>query len=291
MVDTWHSHGVVTQCGYILGFPGDTPASIVDDVRRLRDEVGIDIATFFILMPLPGSADHATAIRNGVKIDDDLNNFDSTHVLVDHPNMTREQLFEAYENAWKQFYTVDHMKRQLKRFEGSAYWSLFQMFLWYKNSSALGEHPMLGGLWRKRDRTDRRAGYKAQGRLRHGLSMLKYSWQQFRIWWKMLPEMQEVWLATRKPDPNEGRIGAIVKGALSFRPTVTAHNLAARFNRMRATRQDLTTYWHSFKRLRWWKVNPLAAPWKALREWALLTHFLIQLRRGAGPMTQPAVAR
>jgi hypothetical protein len=194
--------------------------------------------------------------------------------------MTRKQLVQAYEESWKQFYTVDHMKRALKRFEGSTYWSLFLMFMWYTHSAALGEHPMLGGFWRKRERKDRRAGFKVEGALRHRWSMLKYTVKQLRLWWTMLPVLQEVWLGTRKPDPNEGRIGAIVKGALSFRPTVTMHNLAARFNRMRVTRQDLSAYWRSFKRFAWHRANPLAAPWKALREWALLVHFLIQLRRG-----------
>jgi hypothetical protein len=281
MVDKWHEHGVIVQCGYILGFPNDTPESIAEDVRRLREEIGIDIASFYILMPLPGSADHAQAVREGVEIDPDLNKFESTHALIEHPNMTKAELEQAYQDAWQQFYTIEHMKRQLQRFEGAAYWSLFQMFLWYKNSSALGEHPMLGGFWRKRDRTERREGVKVEGRLRHRWSMAKYTWQQMKIWLKMLPEMQEAWLGSRKPDPNEGRIGAIVNGALSFQPTVAAHNFAARVNRMRATRQDLSAYWKSLMRFKWWKANPLAAPFKAAREWALLTHFLLTLRRGS----------
>lgn len=285
MAKTWRDHGVVTQVGYILGFSNDTPQSIADDVRRLRDEVGVDIATFFILMPLPGSADHARAVRDGVAIDPDFNKFESTHALVDHPNMSRAQLEQAYRDAWREFYSVEHMKRALGRADPKVYWPLFQMFLWYRNSTGQGEHPMLGGFLRKRDRTDRRAGFAVQGRIAHGLRMLKYHGQVLRLWWKMLPEMQEVWLATRRPDPNEGRLGAIARGLLSFRPAEVVKNIAARANRMRVTRQDLSGYWASLKRFSWRRANPLAAPWKVLREWALLSHFVIQLlamSRGAG---------
>jgi radical SAM superfamily enzyme YgiQ (UPF0313 family) len=278
MIETWRRHGVITQVGYILGFPGDTPASIADDVRRLRDEIGVDVAAFFILMPLPGSADHARANREGAVLDPDLNKYESTHALVDHPNMSRTELEQCYRDAWKQFYSIEHMKRALKGRTGTAYWSLFQMFLWYLNSSGQGEHPMLGGFWRKRSRTDRRPGFPADGRLRHGFRMLGSTAAQLRLWWRMLPVMQEVWLASRPIDPDEGRVATIAKGLLSLRPHLAMRGLIERINRMRSTRQDLTAYWRGLVRLGWHRANPLAAPWKALREWALLVQFLMQLR-------------
>ncbi|MCB9896140.1 MAG: radical SAM protein [Planctomycetes bacterium] len=277
MIQTWKRRGVITQVGYILGFPADTPASIVDDVRRLRDEVGVDIATFFILMPLPGSADHARAVQQGEELDPDLNKYESTHALVDHPNMTRAELEQAYRDAWGQFYTVDHMKQALRGLSGVTYWSLFQMFLWYINSTGQGEHPMLGGFWRKRDRRDRRAGTRVQGRLAHGLHMIGHMSKLLRLWWRMLPLMQEVWLATRPVIEQEGRVATILKGALSFRPHRAAQAMAARMNRMLSTRQHLSTYWSSFLRLAWHRANPLTAPWNAVREWALLVQFLSQI--------------
>jgi len=288
MAQTWRCHGVITQVGYILGFPNDTKASMRDDVRRLRDEIGVDIATFFILMPLPGSADHARAVGEGTDLDPDLNKYESTHALVDHPNMRRDQLERAYRDAWVEFYTVEHMKRALTGLTGAKYWSLFQMFLWYINSSGQGEHPMLGGFWRKRDRTDRRAGFKIQGRIAHGLRMLGHTGRLLRLWWKMLPQMQEVWLATRPVAEHEGRLTTIVNGALRFRPRQVVHGLVTRMNRMVDTRKDLSAYWRSLTRLAWHRANPLAAPWKALREWALLVHFLAQLRAsGNGRNTAP----
>jgi len=277
MIQTWRQHGVVTQVGYILGFPNDTPQSIAQDVRRLRDEIGVDIATFFILMPLPGSADHANAVREGVAIDPDFNKYESTHALTSHPHMSTAELEQAYRDAWTEFYSVEHMKRALGRADPAVYWPLFQMFLWYRNSAGQGEHPMLGGFLRRRDRKDRRAGFAVQGRLAHGLRMLRYHGRLLQLWWKMLPEMQEVWLATRRPEPDEGRLGAILRGMLGFRPGVVLGNLAARVNRFRVTRQDLSAYWTSLQRFAWKRANPLAIPAKALRECALFSQFLLQL--------------
>lgn len=278
MAETWKSHGVTTQVGYILGFPGDTPGGIADDVRRLRDEIGVDIATFFILMPLPGSADHARAVQQGANLDPDLNKYESTHALVDHPHMSRPELERVYRDAWTQFYTVAHMKRALQGLKGSAYWSLFRMFLWYINSTGQREHPMLGGFWRKRDRKDRRAGFKVNGRVAHAWRMLGYTTQVLRLWIRMLPQFQEVWLATRPVSEHEARIGTIIKGVFSLRPRLAMQGLAARMNRMLSTRQELSVYWKSLRRFAWRRANPLAAPWKLMREWALLVHFLGQLR-------------
>jgi radical SAM superfamily enzyme YgiQ (UPF0313 family) len=123
MIEAWHARGIITHCGYILGFPEDTPASIAEDVRRLRDEIGTDLASFFILTPLPGSRDHARAVAQGAGLDADLNRYDSTHPVAGHPRMTRDELQQAYQQAWKDFPSAAHMKRCLARYEGQAYWA------------------------------------------------------------------------------------------------------------------------------------------------------------------------
>src|SRR5205823_15105861 len=66
MLQAWRAHGVVTVAGYILGFPADTPASIERDIKIIQRELPIDVLEFFILTPLPGSADHQELHRQGV---------------------------------------------------------------------------------------------------------------------------------------------------------------------------------------------------------------------------------
>ena len=79
-------------------------------MQRLQEEIQVDQASFFMLTPIPGSMDHFNAVKDGVPIDADLNLYDSFHPTMDHPNMTREQWFQAYRDAWQSFYSFDNMK-------------------------------------------------------------------------------------------------------------------------------------------------------------------------------------
>ncbi len=59
------SGDVITYCGYILGFPNDTPERIVRDIEVVKRELPIDLLEFFFLTPLPGSEDHQKLHRAG----------------------------------------------------------------------------------------------------------------------------------------------------------------------------------------------------------------------------------
>ena len=62
----WRAQRIITYAGYILGFPGDTPERIARDIRIVQQELPVDLLEFFILTPLPGSADHQSLHKNGV---------------------------------------------------------------------------------------------------------------------------------------------------------------------------------------------------------------------------------
>jgi hypothetical protein len=57
-------------CGlYILGFPSDTPQSILEDIEIIKRELPLDILEFFCLTPLPGSEDHKVLWEKGAWMD------------------------------------------------------------------------------------------------------------------------------------------------------------------------------------------------------------------------------
>ena len=66
MLQAWTGRGVLTYAGYILGFPGDTPDEHRRDIRIVQQELPVDLLEFFMLTPLPGSADHQSLHNNGV---------------------------------------------------------------------------------------------------------------------------------------------------------------------------------------------------------------------------------
>ena len=199
-IQAWHDVGVVTHVGYIIGFPFDTPASIREDIRKLKEEIKVDQASFFILTPLPGSQDHYDMVYNGDYIDSDFNKFDSFHVVMDHPRMTSDEWFNAYNETWKSFYETDNLKRVLLRSSAKSYWSVFKNIMWYKNSLLEPRHPMITGFVRKKPRTDIRSGVEKMGRLAHAMMLIRGYLSGLMKRVGLFFELQELWWVTRKQD-------------------------------------------------------------------------------------------
>jgi hypothetical protein len=78
----WRAQRIMTYACYILGFPGDTPERIPRDIRIVQRELPVDLLEFFILTPLPGSADHQALYKNGVWMDPDMNKYDLDYVTT-----------------------------------------------------------------------------------------------------------------------------------------------------------------------------------------------------------------
>ena len=198
MIDAWHEHGIACHVGYIIGFPHDTPASVDEEVRRLRDEIQVDQASFFILTPIPGSEDHRDLARKGAWIDEDYNRFDSFQPVTIHPRMTAAEWLGTYRSAWRDFYSIDGMKSILSRANVRTYWGLFKNFAWYRYALLVEEtHPMICGFFRLKTRADRRPGHAVEPRWRHAARRVRETVEWARRMRSLYFELQEVWLATR----------------------------------------------------------------------------------------------
>jgi radical SAM superfamily enzyme YgiQ (UPF0313 family) len=212
LIAAWHNAKIATHVAYIFGFPFDTPESIQEDVRRLQSELGVEQASFFMLTPLPGSKDHARMVQAGESMHPDLNDYDSFHETIRHPNFAPGELATSYRNAWKNFYSFDYMRDVLNRSNPENYWNIFCDFIWYKNSALIeGGHPMIHGLFRLKDRTDRRPGFTVESRLRHFLRRSREIHSLIRSWVSLVLEMEELWLQTRKRSEAEIRLAAEIK--------------------------------------------------------------------------------
>jgi radical SAM superfamily enzyme YgiQ (UPF0313 family) len=165
MLQEWHRVGALTIAGYILGFPGDTPESILRDVRIIQRELPVDLLEFFILTPLPGSQDHKELHQRGVPLDPDMNGYDSAHVTAPHPLMSADEWQRAYEDAWHTYYDVDHVERVMRRARQwgfSASKVRWMMFAFAYASQVEKIHPLESGLFRRKYRRDRRPGIARQ---------------------------------------------------------------------------------------------------------------------------------
>src|ERR1700730_6259528 len=162
MLQKWRQHGAITYAGYIIGFPGDSKASIKRDIEIIKRELPLDILEFFFLTPLPGSEDHKGLSAKGVWMDPDMNKYDLNHRVAHHSKMSDAEWEEAYRAAWQAFYSPEHMRTILRRAAASPLGrpkTALTTLLWFKLVSAYeGVHPLEGGALRMKFRSDRRYG-------------------------------------------------------------------------------------------------------------------------------------
>ena len=139
MLLAWKAAGIWIYAGYILGLPNDTPESVRADLAILMRELPLDVLEFFFLTPLPGSEDHKALWTKGVAMDPDLNKYDLEHACTAHPKMSKQEWEQLYSDAWKIYYTPEHIETILRR--AQAYkiniFRLAQIILWFSSSVAV----------------------------------------------------------------------------------------------------------------------------------------------------------
>ncbi len=187
MLQAWHAVGALTYAGYILGFPGDTPESIERDIGIIQRELPIDLLEFFILTPLPGSADHKKLFLAGAQLEGDMNKYDVVHVTTPHAVMSDAALLGIYRRAWELYYSPQHVETVLRR---SKEWGYDPQNMMWKLISfhvpPLLEkvHPLEGGIVRRKYRRDRRHGLPLENPL---VFYARYAWEMVAKHARFLP--------------------------------------------------------------------------------------------------------
>jgi len=161
MLLAWKAIHAVIWAGYIIGFPADTPETVLRDIGIIQRELPIDFLEFFLLTPLPGSEDHQKLALAGTEMDADFNRYDTVHVVTAHANMSREEWESTYRQAWEAYYTVTHMETLMRRAAatGISLGKMLNMLVSFWALSLVEHvHPLEGGYGRLKARTDRRPG-------------------------------------------------------------------------------------------------------------------------------------
>ena len=114
-------------------------------------DIGVDIASFFVHTPFPGTEDYDTALRDRRLTSDDFNLYDSTHCVQRHPWMTPEQIEREYADAYRHFYSWRRLAWSAATFyrvpglaRATRSGMLTQQF-YFTYASRNGMHPMIGG--------------------------------------------------------------------------------------------------------------------------------------------------
>jgi radical SAM superfamily enzyme YgiQ (UPF0313 family) len=256
LIQAYRDSDISAHVGYIVGFPFDTVSSIRRDLKFLMEEVRPDHASFFILMPLPGSMDHLNMKRRGEWMHPDFNLYDSQHEVTNHPNLKHGSWKETYFEAWRTFYSLENMKAILQRGSRCNYWNNFLRFLWYKNSiQTEGRHPMMCGYFRLKGRKTRRPGLPILSPWEYYTVRAKEIRGHLRSMIRLLAEMEELWLQTRLPTAAEQRV---VEELSKLRERYDQINLADLQNAyLRAKEHFPSLHVPSKVHLFWAKYSPL----------------------------------
>lgn len=177
MLQAWRKAKAVTYAGYIIGFPNDTYESVMRDVERLKRELPLDLVEFFVLTPLPGSEDHQILVNQGAWLDPDMNRYDSEHPCTHHPKMSHEEWMRTYHDAWKTFYTFEHIETIFRRRLADGQRNVGKMIsqmIWFRGSIFVEKvHPLQAGFFRRKHRAERRPSFPREGRL-------VFAWRRLR---------------------------------------------------------------------------------------------------------------
>ena len=191
MLQMWKDVGAMTYCGYILGFPTDTPERILRDIEIIKEELPVDLLEFFCLTPLPGSEDHKNLYDKGVWMDPDMNKYDLEHVTAKHPLMSQEEWQDTYNKAWESYYSPDHIERIMRRAAACdmSIGKVLFLILWFYGCKTLeGIHPLEGGWLRRKYRKDRRPGLPIESPFvfypKYIAHILRSHYGILRLWWR-----------------------------------------------------------------------------------------------------------
>jgi radical SAM superfamily enzyme YgiQ (UPF0313 family) len=159
MLLAWKGIGVTIFAGYILGFPSDTPESILRDIKIIQRELPLDLIEFHCLTPLPGSEDHQHLHNTGAYLDPDLNKYDLEHVVTSHSTMSTEEWEKVHLDAWEAYYSPEHIDTVMRRAAatGISPGKMLFLLIWYYGCYKLEKiDPLQGGYLRRKYRKDRR---------------------------------------------------------------------------------------------------------------------------------------
>lgn len=114
-IEKLHAHGIAVMAGFIAGFDGDTPQSIIEMADRLN-EVGVDVPFLSVLTPYKG-----TALYNEFEAQERLLDgrgwqfYNGYNVAFQPQGMTPAELLQAHRQLWKRAFSPRYvLKRWLR---------------------------------------------------------------------------------------------------------------------------------------------------------------------------------
>ena len=150
-------YGISTHFSNIIGFPEDTESGIREHVDTLID-LAPDLASFYILTPIPGTQQYDEFLADGRIYEKNLDRFDATCPTWRHDSLAPEQLTDLLFECYRRFYSLSHLvRRGLRNWKSEVRGTTLVDFVQGAVAHAFSRfaahrkmHPMSGGIGRVR---------------------------------------------------------------------------------------------------------------------------------------------
>jgi radical SAM superfamily enzyme YgiQ (UPF0313 family) len=110
-----HRRGILTFTGLMFALEGDT-ASYYEDLPRRLDDIAVSAILPSISIPIYGTPWYQQARAEDRILDEDLSHYEGDHLVFRHPTLSEGEIYRAYRNVTKAFYTWRAMMRRWWRF-------------------------------------------------------------------------------------------------------------------------------------------------------------------------------
>jgi radical SAM superfamily enzyme YgiQ (UPF0313 family) len=150
-------HGISAHFSNILGFPEDTEEGIAEHLGALS-RLDPDLASFYILCPIPGTEQYDEFLSSGRITDGNLDRFDGLRLVWRHPRLSAETLNRLLLRCYRSFYAPSAVARRVARLSRgkrdfrrrAALFATIGAAVQARVAVRRGLHPMAGGLWQVR---------------------------------------------------------------------------------------------------------------------------------------------
>ncbi|HEY6065527.1 MAG TPA: radical SAM protein, partial [Thermoanaerobaculia bacterium] len=169
-------NGITSHFSNILGFPQDTESGILRHLATLS-ELSPDVASFYVLTPIPGTEQYDDFRRDGWITERNLDRYDGTCVTWRHPNLSGDDLRRLLFRCYLEFYRARDVAGKIARLlrgrsdyrRSGALFAVAGLSAMSRLAAARRLHPMAGGI--ARVRRDGAADYAGLRRRLFGLDL------------------------------------------------------------------------------------------------------------------------
>lgn len=112
LINEIHFRSMMVNASIVFGFDYDDKC-VFDNTVDWLVKNKVETMTAHLLTPYPGTKLYARLEEEGRIIDFDLSKYNTSHVVFEPKNMTKQELYDGYINAYSRFYSIKNIFKRL----------------------------------------------------------------------------------------------------------------------------------------------------------------------------------